>query len=63
MALDPGDYLTDGVNLFRFEGFLPKGEGAILEDARTERIWTMSLKDFARMKLNKVVQKAADAGD
>lgn len=54
MALEPGTYLTDGRNLFTFECWLPNKEGVVLEDASTERVWSVSLKDFAGMKLKAV---------
>jgi hypothetical protein len=54
VALESGDYLTNGIQLFRFEGYLPQGEGAILEDARSARVWSVPLSEFASMKLKAV---------
>jgi hypothetical protein len=63
VALAPGDYLTDGRNLFSFECWLPDKEGVVLEDASTERVWSVSIKDFAAMKLKAVkpLQKGTKA--
>jgi len=57
MGLEPGDYLTDRVHLFRLEVFLPKGEGLLLEDAWTGRVWFVSLPEFKLMKLRKVLRE------
>lgn len=52
--LQPDDYLTDGVSLFRFECFLPEGEGVVLEDAWSERMWSVPMDEFTKMKLRNV---------
>jgi hypothetical protein len=54
VALEHGDYLTNGASLFRFECWLPNKEGVVLEDASTDRVWSVSIKDFTEMKLKAV---------
>lgn len=51
VALQPGTYLRNTWSLFYFVGFLPENEGAILEDCWTTERFTVSLQEFAEMRL------------
>ena len=52
--LKPGDYLTDQTALFRFESWLPEGEGVVLEDCGVSRTLTLTIAEFAAMDLRAV---------
>lgn len=54
MALETGDYLHNRMSLFRFEGFLPRDEGVLLEDCWTGLISSYSLRAFVELKLSRV---------
>lgn len=62
MALEPGDYLHDGTQLWCFQMFLLDQEGAVLEECWANRMITVSLEQFAAMGLTKVERDARPVG-
>lgn len=53
MALKHGTYLSDGENLWYFDGFVD-GQNVAIENVRSNNMQIIPTRDFVKMKLKKV---------
>lgn len=54
MAPRNGTYLQDGKHLYIFRCLLPQQEGVVLEDARTDRMFSISMKEYRKAGMKQV---------
>jgi hypothetical protein len=60
LSADGGDYLTDGINLYRVVGQFDTGDGPVvgIEDCRTLDVVMLAVEDMPRPGLRRVVPES-----